>query len=130
MKDYHWKESFQSLGDALDRLQEVLDMPLDEHRVVLDATIQRFEFTFELFWKTLKRFLYLEGVETKSPRETLKMAYQLKWLNDEQLWLNMLRDRNETSHVYDEDKAKEIYNKIKQYYPHLRSIYQFLKTLQ
>lgn len=94
MTEFPWKESFESLGEALTRLEEVLAMPLDEKRIVLDATIQRFEFTFELFWKTLKRFLLVEGIETRSPRETLKKAYQIKWLDDEQLWLNMLHDRN------------------------------------
>lgn len=71
--------------------------------------------------------MFLEGIETKSPRETLKQAYQMKWIDDEQLWLNMLRDRNETSHIYDEEKALEIYKKIKAYHPILKTVYRLLK---
>lgn len=127
MKTYPWKESIESLGEALEILGEALEMPLDEKGLVLDATIHRFKFTIELFWKTLKRFIYVEGMEAKSPKETLQMAYKMKWIDDEQLWLNMLNDRNETSHIYDEEKAKEIDGRIKTYYPALKSTYSLLE---
>ena len=126
MKKFPWIESFHSLNDAISRLEEAVVMPLDEHRIIIDATIQRFEFTFELFWKTLKRFMFLEGVETKTPRETLKKAYQFEWIDDEEIWLNMLADRNEMSHVYDDDKAKEIFAHIQKYAPIFRSVFLML----
>lgn len=126
MKKNPWKESFNALGDALDRLEEALDMTPDKHGIVFDATIQRFEFTFELFWKTLKRFLLKEGIEVKTPRETLQMAYQLKWIHHEKKWLNMLNDRNETSHIYDEAMAKRIYKNIKTYLPLLKETYALM----
>jgi nucleotidyltransferase substrate binding protein (TIGR01987 family) len=126
MKKNPWKESFQSLGEALDRLEEALAMTPDEHQILVDATIQRFEFTFELFWKTLKRFLQKEGIDTATPRETLQRAYQIKWIHNEQQWLNMLNDRNSTSHIYDEEMAKLIYKRIKGYFPLLKEAYLFL----
>jgi len=112
--------------NAVKRLEEVLENPLDEKDIVVDATIQRFEFTFELFWKTLKRFLYLEGIETKSPRETLKKAYQSGWLKDEEFWLKMLHDRNLTSHIYDKEQALEIYERIKGYCSKIKETYLML----
>jgi nucleotidyltransferase substrate binding protein (TIGR01987 family) len=126
MKKNPWEESFDSLGDALDRLEEVLAMTPDKNQVIIDATIQRFEFTFELFWKTLKRFLRKEGIEAATPRETLQKAYQLKWIHNEKQWLCMLNDRNSTSHVYDENMAKQIYKRIKGYFPLLREAYILL----
>ena len=126
MKKFPWIESFRSLNDAISRLEEAVVMPLDEHRIIIDATIQRFEFTFELFWKTLKRFMSLEGVETKTPRETLKKAFQFEWIDNEEMWLSMLADRNEMSHVYDEEKAKEIFCRIQKYAPIFRSVYSML----
>lgn len=129
MKKKPWQESFEALGDALERLEEALKTPLDKHGIVIDATIQRFEFTFELFWKTLKKFLLKEGVEAKTPRETLQTAYQLEWINDESIWLTMLNDRNETSHIYDEAMAKRIYKNIAGYLPLLKKTYSFLATL-
>ncbi|MCE5294240.1 MAG: nucleotidyltransferase substrate binding protein [Chlamydiales bacterium] len=126
MKKTPWQASFEALGDALERLEEALKIPLDTHGIVVDATIQRFEFTFELFWKTLKKFMYREGLEVKTPRETLQTAYQLKWIDDEEKWLAMLNDRNETSHIYDEAMAKRIYENIKSYMPLFKATYDHL----
>ncbi|MBC6445437.1 MAG: nucleotidyltransferase substrate binding protein [Alphaproteobacteria bacterium GM202ARS2] len=67
----------------------------------------------ELFWKTLKRLLAEEGVEISTPKETLRKAFQAGWLNDEAAWLEMLSDRNTTSHIYDEETAKRIYGNIR-----------------
>jgi len=116
----------ESLRLAIKDLEEVLSTPLDERRIVVDATTRRFVLAFESSWKTLKRFLLVEGVETKSPRETLKKAYQFHWLEDEQLWLDMMHDRNATSHIYDEDKAHAIYLRIKLYCVAMRQVYDKL----
>jgi nucleotidyltransferase substrate binding protein (TIGR01987 family) len=89
-----------------DGVQNTCDQ-LDE-----DGVIKRFEFTFEVFWKTLKVFLRAKGLETKTPRDTLKEAFKLEWLDDESLFLNMLDDRNRTSHIYDEDESRKIYERI------------------
>lgn len=124
--DFRWKESYESLGDAIERLGEVLEMGKDDRGVVADATIQRFEFTFELLWKTFKRFLSREGIQVKTPRETLVACYQIGWIDDEELWLKMLEDRNETSHIYDKEKALEIYERIRHYHPKFQAAYQLL----
>ena len=108
---------------ALTSLEEAVAIPLDDQRIVVDATIRRFKLAFDSFEKTLKRFLLHEGVETKTPRETLKKAYQFHWLDDEQLWLDMMHDRNATSHIYEKDKAHDIYLRIKQYCLAMRQVY-------
>jgi nucleotidyltransferase substrate binding protein (TIGR01987 family) len=119
-------QSLLNLEAALERLQEALQEP-ETNKLALDGTIQRFEFVIELFWKTLKRLLASEGVQTDTPREAIKHAFQLKWLADETAWLQMLKDRNETSHVYDEIAARRIYDHVKQYYPQLEATYKFLQ---
>jgi nucleotidyltransferase substrate binding protein (TIGR01987 family) len=58
----------------------------------------------------------------------LRKAYAASWIKDETLWLQMLNDRNETSHEYDEDKAKKIYQHISAYYPALNATFEFLKN--
>ena len=118
------EQSLQNLGNALKRLKEALEV--EENELVIDATIQRFEFVIELFWKTLKRILEAEGIHAKTPKETLKSAYAAEWIHDETAWLQMLHDRNETSHVYDEKKAQEIYEHIRLYFPVLCEAYDFL----
>lgn len=118
--------SVHNLGNALERLGEALAEPEDSSLVV-DGTIQRFEFVIELFWKTLKRLLEFEGITARTPREALQAAYQAGWLEDETAWLQMLRDRNEASHIYDEAAARRIYADIRRYFPELERTYRFLR---
>lgn len=92
---------------------------------MIDATIQRFEFSIELFWKTLKRQLAYEGIETTTPRETMKHAYKSGWLHEEAPWIDMLNDRNRSSHIYNEEMAIEIYDHIRSYQKELAHTYQF-----
>ncbi len=118
--------SQEKLGRALDRLDEVLALPGDG--LAVDAAIQRFEFTFELFWKTLKRALEEAGRRPSgSPRDVLSFGWRDDWLDgDEQLWLDMLADRNRTSHLYDEALARQVYARIRDYAPPMRRAYDDL----
>lgn len=125
MSDQKAAQSLHNLGAALERLREALQEP-EENPLAVDGTIHRFEFVIELYWKSLKRLLALEGIETYTPRESLQRAYQANWLADETAWLQMLRDRNETSHVYNEEMARRIYDHIKEYFPELERTYHFL----
>lgn len=118
-------DSLDSLGRALERLREGLELP-EASPLAIDGTIQRFEFVVELFWKTLKRALSSEGIETTTPKEALQKAYQAGWLREEKTWLSALRDRNETSHVYDEDAARAIYSRIRSYWPEFKSCHALL----
>ena len=100
-----------SFGRALDRLDEALAVPRDAPLAV-DGTLQRFEFAFELAWKALQDALRREGVEARTPREALREAFRAGWLPDEAPWLEMLHDRNRSSHVYSEEVAAEIYARV------------------
>jgi len=115
-------QSITNLGNALKRLEEAL-LIKNPDQLSIDGTIQRFEFTLELFWKTLKRILENEGIGVDTPKATLKEAFQLGWLHDETAWLKMLEDRNKTSHVYDESMAKRIYLDIQKYYPEMQRVF-------
>jgi nucleotidyltransferase substrate binding protein (TIGR01987 family) len=105
------EQSIANLRQALDRLQEALDEPTT-NSLVIDGTIQRFEFVIELYWKTLKRLLSLNGIESGTPREAISEAYRAGWIGNETAWLEMLRDRNET-HIYNEAMARRIYARIR-----------------
>ena len=120
-------QSFINLEKALLRLEEALSED-QQNSLIVDGTIQRFEFTIEIYWKMLKRLLQSEGIETKTPRETLKEAYQVGWFTNEKAWLQMLKDRNETSHVYDEEMARRILQNIITYYPEMKNTYIHLKN--
>jgi len=94
----------------------------------VEGTIQRFEYTIELMWKTLKRALKHEGIRTKTSRETLREAFQVGWLDDDDVWMYMLDQRNTTSHVYlHEELAENNYDDIKKVTPILRETLDLLK---
>ncbi len=112
-------QSLENLERALARLDEALGVPIDAP-LAIDGTIQRFEFAVELTWKTLKRFLDVEGIATTTPREALRATHAAGWIDDEAVWLAMLSDRNATSHIYDELKARQIYERIRGYAPVMR----------
>ncbi len=127
MKEKRIKQSLKDFGKALDRLKEMLNEPIDANDYVLDATIHRFEFCYELCWKTLKFALERSGhVDSRSARDVFSKAYELDWINNEQLWIDMIDDRNLTSHTYQEPTAREVYEDIKSFYPELRKAYNFL----
>jgi nucleotidyltransferase substrate binding protein (TIGR01987 family) len=103
----------RSLGDALRRLEDALAQPKTEW--TRDAAIQRFEFSFELVWKAVSAYARSEGLEARSPREAVRVAHRLAWIEDDGLWLRMLDDRNRTSHIYNEAVADEIFSRLGAY---------------
>lgn len=121
------KYKINNLTKALEQLRAIGNKPLDQDHIVRDATIQRFEFSYELFWKTLKAALEEEGIITTTPKNVLQEAYKNQWLHDEKLWLDMLNDRNTTSHFYNEKAALAIYQRIKNYSAAMDSVLELLK---
>ena len=99
-----------SLARAVERLKAALERHKDEF--IRDSAIQRFEFTFELAWKTLKTFLELQGLEARSPRAAIRGAFQVGLLPEDPFWLEMLELRNLTNHTYDEALAERIYAEL------------------
>ncbi len=114
MSPERMKELLASYSDALTRLEESLAEDVSQSTTLIDGTIQRFEFTVELSWKLLRLMLLAEGIETNTPRETLKEAYRATWLSDGARWIDMLDDRIKIAHYYEEKVSTEIYSKIKQ----------------
>lgn len=114
MKEQRIKELYEDFTNALNRLNEALKADVKLTDVVIDGTIQRFEFTFELAWKLAKALLEYNGVDVTMPRLIIKEAYAAKMLSDGDGWIDMLEDRNKTSHIYDEKEALLIYRKIKE----------------
>ncbi len=95
-----------------------------------DAAIQRFEYSFELAWKSLKEILKTEGFtneELSSPRKVLKNGFIAGFVKNEAIWIEMLQERNLTSHTYNEQLANDIYNEFDSYYKHLVQLLNLLK---
>ena len=117
MSKERFAERKAELLNAAKRLREAVAQP--ESDLVRDAVIQRFEFTFELVWKSLKLYLERQGLDCGGPRSTLKKAFTeglIESPDEADVWMLMLEDRNLTSHAYDEALAMRIYRHVAQDY--------------
>jgi len=92
-----------------------------ENEFIISGIIDKFFIQFELGWKVLKDLLRYEGKDvanTGSPREIIKAAYSLYDFIEEDVWLSMLRSRNDMTHIYDGNAAKEmVYKILEEYIP-------------
>lgn len=110
------KSQISQLTKALGRLKEALAFP--QTAMNKDATIQRFEFTFELCWKLMQGIAQEKGlVEILTPRDSIRTAAQLKLIDNVGLWFDFLKDRNLSSHLYDEVIAANVYEDLKKFLP-------------
>jgi nucleotidyltransferase substrate binding protein (TIGR01987 family) len=111
MSDY--RQKYENFQNALRRLNEGAIKLDNSNDLLRDGLIQRFEFTFELAWKTLKAIFEDEGlIGLNSPKTVLREAYAAEIIKKDELWLSMLNDRNSTSHIYSEQVAIQICNNI------------------
>ena len=86
-----------------------------ENEFIISGIIDKFFIQFELSWKVLKELLRYEGKSAAgsgSPREILKAAYEVYDFIDEDIWLDMLKARNDMTHIYDGNAAKTLVNSI------------------
>lgn len=92
---------------ALDRLHEVI--ALDETGVIRDSLIQRFEFTYELGWKSMFYWMRDQGEKVQEMvKPVIQAAFRCEMIADPQLWERIKDCRDETSHTYNESKAIEV----------------------
>lgn len=102
---------------ALKTLEEIVDEPYST--IVRDASIKRFEYSFDIFWKLMKDYLRVkEGIECASPKSCFREAFKVGILSEEETVkvLEMTDDRNLSTHTYDEEAIEEIYQQVKNYW--------------
>ncbi len=111
-----FQERLSDYSKAVDRLEDALKEEKSE--IVIDGVLHRFEFTFELAWKSIKDCLEYLGItdKTGSPRENIKLGFQHGIIQDGEKWIEIMLARNALSHLYDEKTSREIYQKIKDEY--------------
>jgi nucleotidyltransferase substrate binding protein (TIGR01987 family) len=126
--DIRWKQRFHNYDKALMLLRDALQIP-NPDMVQKAGIIQFFEMSFELAWNQLIDYLEEQGfVEVKSPRSALKKAFEIGLIEHGHSWMDLLSDRNLTSHTYDEQKATELEMLIHQkYFPILQALHTKFK---
>ena len=111
----------KSFGDAIGRLEEAVSLPADS--VVRDSGIKRFELCFELSWRVIQGFLRDRGLDCRSPRDCFREAFSYWLLVGEEVWVQMLQDRNLSVHTYTEELANQLYPRLPRYLPAFRQIH-------
>lgn len=109
-----YKSALNKLEESLENIpKEIEETTL---QVLIDGTLHRFEFTFELAWKTIKDYLEYMGITNKvgSPRENIQLAYKQGIIEDGEIWIEIML--NELSYLYDEQTSRKIYDNIKNRY--------------
>ena len=140
-RDIRWIQRFSNYKKALEKLQQSieyiredyqneednLDEVLDE--MMKEGLIQRFEYTHELAWNVMKDYAYYQGnTEIGGSRDATREPFKMNLIKNGHLWMEMIQNRNRTSHTYDKETAEEIYAAIiNQYYD---AFEDFKKTLQ
>ncbi|MDZ7611955.1 MAG: HI0074 family nucleotidyltransferase substrate-binding subunit [Candidatus Moranbacteria bacterium] len=112
------KEKLEQLGKALKKLEEASEAEKTE--LNRDASIQRFEFTFELLWKCVKSYLKeIEKIDCHSPNSCIREARRLLELSEKEIetLLDMAEKINLSTHTYSEEQAEEIYQEIQKFLP-------------
>ncbi len=118
---------YEDLKKAFERLKEALILP-SEITINQDATIQRFEFTFELSWKLMKTILEEEGLTAVSPRNVIRQGATIGLIDEPQKWFEFLENRNLTVHTYKEEVAQKVYQSAKEFIPYVDKLFINLKS--
>ncbi len=122
--DIRSRQRFQNYEKAFLLLERALSITAPSE-VERGGIIQFYEMTFELAWKLMKDYLELQGYTVSSPKDAIKQAFQATILEEGQLWMDALSDRNQTTQTYDENKVIEVTAKIKShYFPVLQQLYK------
>ncbi|NOQ25959.1 MAG: nucleotidyltransferase [Bacteroidales bacterium] len=130
-KDIRWKQRFENFEKAFIQLKDAVSRYESLDDLSKEGLIHRFEYTFELAWKTLNDYLESNGVISKFPREVLKNAFQAELINNGEIWIDMLEKRNLLAHTYDKKNFNDALQIIlKLYYPEMLNLFLFLKSEQ
>lgn len=110
-----WEQRLESYHKALSRLAEIVNASKlralnDFER---DGLVQRFEFTHELSWKLMKAYAEYQGYDgIGGSRDATRKAFEMNLIPDGQIWMDMIKSRNDISHNYDDEIATDIVDNI------------------
>ncbi|EOD01784.1 nucleotidyltransferase substrate binding protein [Caldisalinibacter kiritimatiensis] len=126
-KDVRWKQRYENFTKAYNQLSLAIE-DFDNLSVLeKEGLIQRFEYTFELAWKTLKDYLEAQEVSVSFPREVIKAAFHYGLIEDGDVWMDMLEKRNLMANTYNEERFKLAVTNIKvSYYKAISQVYKDL----
>jgi len=133
-RDIRWIQRFENFGRALDLLAEgASGAPEELSRLEKEGLVQRFEYSFELAWKTMKDYLQHSGVDLTpaTARSVIKEAFAAKMISEGDTWISMLDHRNLLSHTYDQMVFEKAVGDIAHIYlPAMQALHAFFEKEQ
>ncbi len=111
--DIRWRQRLNNFQKALNQMNKFYKKGKDLNELEKQGLIKSFEYTYELAWNTIKDFYETQGEpDIQGSRDAIQLAFKRGLIVNGEEWMQMLKDRNRTSHVYNEDIANEIADKI------------------
>jgi len=133
-EDIRWKQRFQNYKKALATVKNAVDLAASRELSLLEkqGLIKGFEFTFELAWNVMKDFLEEEGINgIIGSKGAIRDAFNKGLIEDGQIWMDMIKDRNLAAHSYDEETAQDIITAIiNTYYAQLKTFAEKMNSLE
>ena len=127
-KDF--EKAFFSIKEAIVISEKKKNNNLQEFPFYKDLVIQRFEYTSEISWKLMKKFLQeVHLIDCRSPNECLKKSFEIWIINDLEKWVEIIQTRNILSHNYWELLSTTKYKKILELYPTIENFYETMKKI-
>jgi nucleotidyltransferase substrate binding protein (TIGR01987 family) len=135
MIDVRWQQRFQNFSRAFILLRSALEnQPLAQlSDLEQEGVIQRFEYSYELAWKTMKDYMEDNGIiiTPVTPRNVIKEAFAAGMIDNGQVWIDMMLHQNLLAHTYDFSKFKEVLDAIESHYlTALNTLYEWFINRQ
>ncbi|WKN43956.1 nucleotidyltransferase substrate binding protein [Tunicatimonas pelagia] len=126
-QNVRWEQRFSNYNKALEKLDQAVNTITTEYTdengvlntddflddMLKEGLIQRFEYTHELAWKVMKDYANYQGfTDIGGSRDATRNAFSTGLITDGEVWMEMIRSRNLTTHTYNEETADEIFTKI------------------
>lgn len=132
--DIRWQQRLNNLNSALQQLDDAVALAKRRElsRLEQQGLIQAFEFTHELAWNVMKDYAHFQGnVTIAGSRDATREAFKMGLVKDGDVWMEMLKSRNQTSHTYNQTLAQEITEKIiDDYFPACKAFQMKMESLK
>lgn len=128
--ELRWRQRFSHFNRAYRNFMQIAEYDLEKlSNLEKEGFIQRFEYTLELAWKTLKDYLLEQGFdELASPKNVIRQAFQSEIITDGEVWMEALKRRNLSSHTYNEQVLEETLHFLRhEFYPVLEKMQTYLQ---
>ena len=133
-EDIRWKQRFQNYKKALATMKNAVELASSRDLSDLEkqGMIQGFEFTFELAWNVMKDYLEEQGITgIIGSKNAVRYAFNKGLIDDGEMWMKIIKDRNLAAHVYDEETADDLFIAITgSYYQQFNKLSEKMTSLE